>query len=277
MEGRTAVSQVQRGSRISVEGIRHGYAVSRESQVVRALWDFDLAIEPGEFVSVVGPSGCGKTTLLSLVGGLEQPRSGRVLIDGKPVTGPSSSVAYMQARDALFPWRTVRKNVEFGLEVMGVRKAERHRESAEWLRRVGLSDFENWPVLKLSQGMRQRVAIARTLVLHPTCVLMDEPFAALDAQTRVVLQQEFLRLWADERPTILFITHDLPEAVLLSDRVVVMSYRPGQVLKDVRIELPRPRALEAELGDDLFRSYMLTLGTSLRSEVQRGLRNTLLN
>lgn len=259
-------SQEATGVSISLEGIRHGFAKS--GKVVRALWDLDLRIEPGEFVSVVGPSGCGKTTLLTMVAGLDQPKVGTVKVDDQPVTGPSNQVAYMLARDALLPWRTVRANVEYGLTVRKVGKAERHRRSTEWLKRVGLIDFADARTTELSQGMRQRVAVARTLALQPSILLMDEPFAALDAQNRLLQQQEFLNLWERIRSTVILVTHDLHEAVMLSDRVVLISHRPGRVIADMRIDLPRPRGQELRHGNALFDQYYNELYEQLTREVR---------
>jgi NitT/TauT family transport system ATP-binding protein len=236
--------------------------------VVLALWDFALEIPAGQFLTVVGPSGCGKTTLLAMVGGLVFPREGLVTLNGQVVTGPSAEVAYMLARDALMPWRTVRQNIEFGLEVRGLERPLRRARSTEWLERVGLSGFANSMIGELSQGMRQRVAIARTLALEPRCLLMDEPFAALDAQTRVLLQQEFLRLWERVHATVIFVTHDLGEAILLGDRVILMSHRPGRVVADVTVNLARPRTTEIELDDSNFRELYKFLGGQLRAEVQ---------
>ena len=261
------------GVEVEVSGVRHGFLSEKGGTVVRALWDFDLTISAGRFVSIVGPSGCGKTTLLTLIGGLDTARAGEVKVGGRPVVGPSETVAYMLARDALLPWRTVKRNVEFGMEARGVSAMERAERSQEWIQRVGLTGFADWPIGKLSQGMRQRVAIARTLAMSPRCILMDEPFAALDAQTRSVLQQEFLGLWEREQPTVVLITHDLTEAILLGDRVVLMSYRPGRVLVDVEIDLPRPRAVEAELSDPTFAKYYDLLATQLREEVRKGMAN----
>ncbi|MEV6692817.1 ABC transporter ATP-binding protein [Micromonospora sp. NPDC051196] len=253
------------GVSIGLTGIRHGFA--KNGRVVRALWDLDLDIAPGEFVSVVGPSGCGKTTLLTMVAGLDRPRVGAVTVDGKPVTGPSNQVAYMLARDALLPWRTVRGNVEYGLTIRRIDKAERRRRSTEWLDRVGLRDFADARVGELSQGMRQRVAVARTLALQPSILLMDEPFAALDAQNRLIQQQEFLKLWERIRSTVILVTHDLHEAIMLSDRVVLISHRPGQVIADLRIELPRPRGQEVR-HNPLFEKYYDDLYGLLTAEVR---------
>lgn len=218
-----------------------GHAFVHGSTPVVALWDLDLTIRPGEFVSLVGPSGCGKTTVLSMLAGLTQPSHGKAEIDGSPVLRPRRDVSYMFARDCLMPWRSVRKNVEFGMQVRGVARRERRETADEWLRRVGLNGFEESQIGKLSQGMRQRVAIARTLALKPRLILMDEPFAALDAQTREILQDQFVDLWQTLGCTVVFVTHDLSEAIRLSDRVLLIGRRPGRVVDQVAVNLPHPR------------------------------------
>ncbi|MGV9296145.1 MULTISPECIES: ABC transporter ATP-binding protein [Amycolatopsis] len=253
------------GAPISFGHVSHNFIHGERAVLV--LEDFDLEIAASEFVSIVGPSGCGKTTALSMAGGLERPRAGSVLLDGEPVDGTSDDVAFMFARDALLPWRRVRRNVELGMEVRRVPAAERRRRADEWLRRVRLEEFADSDVLHLSQGMRQRVAIARTLVQSPRVVLMDEPFAALDAQTRANQQQEFVRLWEAERPTVVFVTHDLEEAILLSDRVVLMAARPGRIVADLRIDLPRPRTQEMRTSSPEFAKHLETLSARLREEV----------
>ena len=237
-------------------------------RAVRVLNDFSLSIQPSEFVSIVGPSGCGKTTVLSMAGGLLRPRIGSVRVGGSEVVSTSQDTAFLFARDALLPWRSVRRNVELGLEVRGVPKAERRSRADAWLKRVRLGDFANSDVLHLSQGMRQRVAIARTLVQSPLIVLMDEPFAALDAQTRAIQQEEFIRLWEQERPTVIFVTHDLEEAILLSDRVILMASRPGRIVADLRIDLDRPRTQELRTSSEAFRRYHERLSEQLRHEVE---------
>jgi NitT/TauT family transport system ATP-binding protein len=255
------------GADIQLKNIHHGFFHGRD--FVRAVWDVSLSIAPGELLSVVGPSGCGKTTLLGMVAGLMAPRRGEVLVDGTPVTRPRPDIAYMQARDALMPWRNVRQNVELGLEVHGVPRPQRTAKAQEWIERVGLADFADSRVTQLSQGMRQRVAIARTLAQEPRCILMDEPFAALDAQTRSLQQQEFLRLWSEQGATVIFVTHDLSEAILLGDRVMLMSNRPGTVVVDVPIELPRPRPTEMQFEDQNFLGYRSELTRMLKVEVDK--------
>ena len=264
--GAGAGAQAPSGVRVSLSGIRHGFM--HGDKVVRAVWGVDLEIPAGQFVCLVGPSGCGKTTLLGMVAGLVAPREGDVALDGNPVRSTPPEVAYMLARDALMPWLSASENVELGLRVRGVDGAERKRRSAEWMKRVHLADFGQSSVLRLSQGMRQRVAIARTLALNPRCILMDEPFAALDAQTRLLIQQEFVEIWERECPTVLFVTHDLSEAILLGDRIVLMSKRPGRIVADITIDLPRPRDLETPFANKGFEDYYQHLATRLREQVR---------
>lgn len=254
-----------RGLDIDLKGIRHGFVHGKK--VVRAVWDVDIAIPRSKFICIVGPSGCGKTTLLGMIAGMIIPRGGTVALDGAPIRRGTTDVAYMLARDALLPWRTAQQNVELGLIVRNIPKEQRYEISSEWLRRMGLSDFADSDVLRLSQGMRQRVAIARTLALNPRCVLMDEPFAALDAQTRLLIQKEFLSLWERERPTVVFVTHDLMEAILLGDRIILMSKRPGKIVADIPIDLPRPRDLDSPFSNDKFGEYYAHLAGRLREEV----------
>ena len=260
------MAETTRGVEVRIRGVRHAFPSG--DAAVRVLWDLDLTIPAGQFVAVIGPSGCGKTTMLAMLGGLVRPRAGDVILGGARVAKPPRDAAYMLARDALLPWRTAIQNVELGLQVRGVPRSERREIGLDWLERVGLAEFANYNIVRMSQGMRQRVAIARTLALNPRCILMDEPFAALDAQTRTILQQEFLKLWERERPTVLLVTHDVSEAVLLSDRAILMSRRPGTILMDLEIELPRPRAKVAPLEDPVFRGYCRDLEVKLRQEIE---------
>ncbi|MET0871906.1 MAG: ABC transporter ATP-binding protein [Paeniglutamicibacter terrestris] len=261
----TAKATAARGVSVEFNNVNHSFL--HGNRPVRVLDNFNLHIQPSEFVSIVGPSGCGKTTALGMVGNLLKPRDGSVLIDGKPIRPGGNDAAFLFARDALLPWRRVRSNVELGMEIRGVPAEERRVRAEEWLHKVRLHEFADSDVLHLSQGMRQRVAIARTLVQNPKVLLMDEPFAALDAQTRAIQQEEFTQLWEAERPTVIFVTHDLEEAILLSDRVILMASRPGRMVADVKIDLERPRRQEMRRDSELFKSYFHDLSDRLRAEV----------
>lgn len=254
------------GACVSIDAVGQAF-VHQGTQVVHALDGFNLKIEPSQFVGLVGPSGCGKTTILGMLAGMYTPTIGHVKVDGEAATSPRRDVGYMLARDALLPWRSAQSNVELGLEVRGVPKDVRQKVSRNWLDRVGLKGFYDSPITKLSQGMRQRVAIARTLALSPRLILMDEPFAALDAQTRAQQQEEFLSLWEAERPTVVLVTHDLGEAIKLCDRVVLVSHRPGRVLQDIEIGLERPRNAATVTEEPLFRRHFQLLSEQLRDEV----------
>ena len=210
---------------------------------LRALQDINLAVERGEFIALVGPSGCGKTTFLRIVAGLEPASSGEVTLDGRAVRSPGADRGFVFQSDNLLPWRTVFANAIIGREVAGrVGPAERQR-TMELLKLVGLEGFERYRPRQLSGGMRQRVNLARALAIDPEILLMDEPFSSLDAQTREIMQTELMRIWEDGRKTVLFVTHQIDEAVFLADRVLVFARRPGRLREGVVIELPRPRAL----------------------------------
>ena len=206
-----------------------------------ALEDFSLSIKAGEFVAIVGPSGCGKSTLLDIVSGLMCPRGGEIRIDGRVVKVPALDRGFIMQGYALFPWRSVIKNVAYGLEVQGVPRKKRLEIAQKYIDLVGLSGFEDRHPNELSGGMRQRVAIARALAYNPEVLLLDEPFAAVDAQTRETLQDELLRIWEKTGKTIIFVTHSIQEAVLLADRIVVMTPNPGRIKKVIGVDLPRPR------------------------------------
>jgi NitT/TauT family transport system ATP-binding protein len=238
-----------------------------EQDRVLALDSVSLSIPTGQFVAVVGPSGCGKTTILNMLAGILKPTVGTVKRHGKPVTGPSTDIGYMLARSALAPWRTARRNVEFGLELRGVPRQERRSKAEDLLERVGLGSFAERFPSQLSQGMRQRVAIARTLAIEPDLWLMDEPFGALDAQTRLLVQMEFLELWAATGKTVIFVTHDLEEAVLLADRVIVISARPGTIKSDTIVDLDRPRHIDDLRFDQRFRDIEHQIWRELRDEL----------
>jgi NitT/TauT family transport system ATP-binding protein len=239
----------------------------RDREPVVAVQNVSLAVEEGSIVTVVGPSGCGKSTILNAVSGLLTPSSGHAEIGGQRVAGIRHDVGYMFARDGMMPWRTARRNVEFGLEVRGV--ANRREIARDWLRRVGLEKFGDHYRHELSQGMRQRVAVARTFAIDPDVLLMDEPFGALDSQTRLLLQELFLGVWESTRKTVLFVTHDLHEAIFLSDVVVVFTNRPGRVKSVIPIDLPRPRQPPAELATATeFRDIYARIWGDLRDEVR---------
>jgi NitT/TauT family transport system ATP-binding protein len=211
---------------------------------LEALRGIDVAVETGEFISVVGPSGCGKTTFLRIVAGLEAATAGRILLDGQPLKGPGNDRGFVFQNDSLLPWRNVLANALIGPEVSGQVGEKERQRTLDLLKLVGLGGFEHYYPRQLSGGMRQRVNLARALAIDPQVLLMDEPFAALDAQTREIMQTELLRIWEQGRKTVLFVTHQIDEAVFLSDRVLVFARRPGRLQENVRIDLPRPRKLD---------------------------------
>jgi NitT/TauT family transport system ATP-binding protein len=210
---------------------------------LEALRAIDMAVERGAFVSLVGPSGCGKTTFLRIVAGLEPATSGEVLLDGRPVRRPGNDRGFVFQSDNLLPWRTVLANALIGPEIAGRTGPDERRRTLDLLRLVGLDGFEDYYPRQLSGGMRQRVNLARALAIDPDVLLMDEPFSALDAQTREIMQTELLRIWNEGRKTVLFVTHQIDEAVFLSDRVLVFGRRPGRIVESIDVELPRPRLL----------------------------------
>ncbi|WP_375000857.1 ABC transporter ATP-binding protein [Aeromicrobium sp. CTD01-1L150] len=232
---------------------------------VAALEHIDLDVQAGEFVSVVGPSGCGKSTLLSTVGGLLTGFDGRISVRGDSIDGPHPDVGVVFQEESTFPWRSVLKNVEFGLEMRGEAKADRRRRAMEMLAMVGLEDFAETYPGHLSGGMKQRVAIARTLVMEPSILLMDEPFGALDEQTRIILGEELLRIQRALDQTVLLITHNIQEAILLSDRVVVLSARPGRIKAVVDVDLPKQRD-STLLATDEFAGLVGQVWSVLRDE-----------
>ncbi len=218
---------------------------------VNAVQDVSLEVKEGEFVSIVGPSGCGKTTILNLIAGFLQPSGGEILLDGRTVLGPGPDRGVVFQSFALFPWKTVLENVAFGPKMRGIGKAERERIAREYLMLAGLAHAADRYPNELSGGMQQRVGVARALANHPEILLMDEPFASVDAQTRMTLQEELTRSWEERRPTVIFITHDVAEAVFLAGRVVVLS--KGRVLQELEIPLPRPRRWETLTEDEGFK------------------------
>jgi NitT/TauT family transport system ATP-binding protein len=250
---------------LSIEGVGKDF-LARGKRVL-AVEKVDLTIEEGEFVTVVGPSGCGKSTLLNLCVGLLRASSGQILFRGIPIDGICTKIGYVTQKDNLLPWRTLVENVQIGLEIRGVEEKTRRRSAEEWIERVGLKGFEEHYPHELSGGMRQRANIIRTLIYDPELILMDEPFGPLDAQTRIVLQDQLLKLWLTTRKTIIFITHDLIEAITLADRVVLMSSRPGKIKSIETINIPRPRDVFKIHEDARFRSAYEKLWQQLRPEV----------
>jgi NitT/TauT family transport system ATP-binding protein len=208
---------------------------------VEAVRDINLTVEPGSIVSLVGPSGCGKSTLLHMIAGLYEPSSGEVIYAGRPVESVNTAVGYMTQKDTLFPWKTVQDNVALPSQLAGQPRADRRRDAVEILGRVGLDGFEARYPSELSGGMRKRVALARMLLYQPETFLLDEPFGALDAQLKLAMHELLLRLWTEDRQTILLVTHDLVEAITLSDRVIVLTRRPSRIILDQKVGLPRPR------------------------------------
>jgi len=229
--------------KIQLQEVSLSYQANTGSELL-ALDRIDLDVLPGEFLCIVGPSGCGKSTLLHLIAGLQKPTSGRIAMDGESVTAPGTDRILIFQEHGLFPWLTVGQNVEFGMKMKGLSKAEREDRTRHYLRLVHLSQFKDSRPHQLSGGMRQRVALARALATEPDVLLMDEPFAALDAQTRDMLHDELEKIWAETGRTIIFVTHNVREAVRLGDRVALMSFRPGRMKKEFLVDLPRPRHLE---------------------------------
>jgi len=231
---------------ISVRGIRKTFATENGAAATPALDDLAFDVARHEFVCIVGPSGCGKTTLLRILAGLSGPDAGEVLVNGTRVTGPGPERAIVFQQPTLLPWANVLTSVAFGLQLRGVSKVEREEIARGLIKTVGLEGFEEHFPRQLSGGMQQRVGLARALAVNPSILLMDEPFAAVDAQTRRLLQDQLLRLHFDTRKTIVFVTHDIDEAVRLGDRVLVMSQRPGSVVESVTVSVPRPRSGDLE-------------------------------
>ena len=234
----------------------------------QALQDITLSVAPGEFVCLLGPSGCGKSTLLNIIAGLEKPNSGQVMMDDHLVTGPGRDRVVIFQEAALFPWLNVCDNVAFGLATAGLPRAEYMNKAMQYLRLVHLGSFKNAFVHELSGGMKQRVALARALALEPQVLLMDEPFAALDAQTRDSLHDELQEIWAQTGKTILFVTHNVREALVLGDRVLLMSARPGHIKREFHCELPRPRQIEDYALVDAAREVLADLKAEVMAAAQ---------
>ncbi len=246
--------------------------VTPSGDVLSALEGFDLTVAPGEFCAIVGPTGCGKSTTLGLVSGLAQPQGGSVTLFDEPVTGVDRRVGFVFQQDAVFPWRDVLGNVMAGPLFRGVPRAKAEAEARDWIARVGLTGFEQHHPHQLSGGMRKRVALAQTFINKPEVLLMDEPFSALDVQTRELMQEELLSLWAQSGAAVLFVTHDLDEAILLADRVAVLTTRPARVKSVHTIDLPRPRNIATLRYDERFVAIARRLSDDLRDEVLRARR-----
>ena len=259
-------------SKLSVRGVRKTFQDG--DSAVEALAGIDLDVAENEFTTIVGTTGCGKSTLLMIVAGLEEQTDGEVLVDGAPITGPGRDRGMVFQSYTLFPWLTTAKNVEFALRGDAMSPSERREVAQEHLALVGLDGFRDSYPAQLSGGMRQRVAIARALCYRPSLLLMDEPFGALDAQTRQLMQELLTQVWEKHRLTVLFVTHDIDEAVFLSDRVIVMTARPGRVKADVEVELERPRRFE-QIGTAEFADYKGELLASVREESIKALSGSL--
>ena len=262
------------GARIDIVGLTKRY-LTPKGETFTAISDVTLAVEPGQFCSIVGPTGCGKSTTLAQVSGLEKPSAGSVKVGSSIVDGITNGVSYMFQADALFPWKSVLNNVMMGPILLGTPKREATQLAMDWLRRVGLAGFEDRYPHQLSGGMRKRVAMAAALINNPRILLMDEPFGALDVQTKAIMQNELLKLWEELRPSVLFITHDLDEAVALSDRVVIMTSSPGSVKDVFDIDLPRPRGNVQEIRhEERFLELQGHIWESLKDEVTRAYART---
>ena len=239
---------------------------------ITAVENVSLMVRPGEFLSVIGPSGCGKSTLFNVIGGLLAEHQGVVTVAGETISGPHKSSGMVFQEESTFPWRTVTDNVGFPLELVGMPKAQRIDRARHFIKMVGLDGFENRYPGELSGGMRQRVSLARTLASEPKILLMDEPFAALDEQTRLLLGDKVLQIQQQLKQTTLLITHNITEAVQMSDRILVMTYRPGKVKRIVDINLPRPRTSEI-VGSEAFGRYVAQIWSDLREEASRGMQD----
>jgi NitT/TauT family transport system ATP-binding protein len=253
---------------------------------VQAVSHVDLHVKPGEFVAILGPSGCGKSTLLNALAGFLKPTRGAVEVDGAPITGPGADRGMIFQHYSLFPWKTVVENVEFGLKMKGMEANQRRQAARTLLSLTGLSDFENHYPDRLSGGMKQRVGIVRALATGPRILLLDEPFGALDAQTRLIMQQILTNIWQQLRISVLFVTHDIDEAVFLSDRIYVMSAKPGSIKAEIRVPLPRPREpsvvvdpeftrLRAELMALIREESLKAMGGELNANAMKGISTNL--
>jgi NitT/TauT family transport system ATP-binding protein len=251
--------------KVSVKELCKAYQ-GRNRGDVTVFRDIDLDVRADEFICVVGPSGCGKTTLIKIIDGLIPATSGQIYINGAAISGPGYDRAFVFQADSLYPWRTVLDNVVFGLEIKGTESGDRYAKARELIKLVGLGGFESHYPHELSGGMRQRVNLARALAVDPEIILMDEPFASLDAQTREVMQLELLKVWWSRKKTVIFITHQIDEAVYLADRVVVFSARPSTIKADIRVDLPRPRSLAVKRTPE-FLAYVSEIWNLIETDV----------
>jgi NitT/TauT family transport system ATP-binding protein len=261
-------------AQIDLTGVTKRF-VTPSGSMFTALRDIDLTIEPGQFCAIVGPTGCGKSTTLTMVAGLERPSAGTVRVGGQPVDGIAPGTSFMFQADALLPWKTVVGNVALGPVFRGVAKKEAQDRARGWLRRVGLAGFEDHHPHQLSGGMRKRVSLAAALINEPSILLMDEPFGALDVQTKAIMSNELLGIWEQTKPSVIFVTHDLEEAIALADKVVVMTVGPGTVKAVYDIDLPRPRGAVQEIRfQPRFLELHQQIWESLREEVERAYSRT---
>jgi NitT/TauT family transport system ATP-binding protein len=255
-------------ARVEISGLTKRF-LTPAGEVFTALQDVSFTVEPGQFCAVVGPTGCGKSTTLGLIAGLAKPQAGEVTLFDAPVDGVDRRVGFVFQQDAVFPWRNVLGNVMAGPLFRGVPKAKAEEMARDWINRVGLRGFEEHHPHQLSGGMRKRVALAQTFINNPQVLLMDEPFSALDVQTRELMQEELLQLWAQAKSAVLFVTHDLDEAILLADRVAVLTTRPARVKSVHTIDLPRPRDVAKLRYDEKFIAIARRISDDLREEVLR--------
>ncbi len=270
----TADRTNRENARIEISGLTKRF-LTPGGEVFTALRDVSFTVEPGQFCAVVGPTGCGKSTTLSMVSGLDKPSEGSVKVGGREVDGITDGTSFMFQADALLPWKTVLGNVLMGPVFRGIPKQEAQASARDWLRRVGLAGFEDRYPHQLSGGMRKRVAMAAALINEPKILMMDEPFGALDVQTKAIMSNELLALWEQTRPSVIFVTHDLEEAVALADRVVVMTAGPGTVKDVYDIDLPRPRGAVQEIRfEPRFLELHQQIWESLREEVERAYART---
>jgi NitT/TauT family transport system ATP-binding protein len=265
---------VVRAAQIELNGVTKRF-VTPSGSMFTALQDVDLVIAPGRFCAVVGPTGCGKSTTLTMVAGLDRPSAGTVRVGGQAVGGITAGTSFVFQADALLPWKTVLANVALGPVFRGVPKREAQAQARDWVRRVGLAGFEDHHPHQLSGGMRKRVSLAAALINEPSILLMDEPFGALDVQTKAIMSNELLGLWEQTRPSVIFVTHDLEEAIALADQVVVMTAGPGTVKAVYDIDLPRPRGAVQEIRfEPRFLELHHQIWESLREEVERAYART---